>query len=145
MSSLKHLFTIKNIPNNKDDENVEIFNDIVNLKYKCGCKKYEIEFNELCPNKSKCKWCDNTYCRKSIIMLNVTNSICIDCWKNNIINIILKNSYIDVAFTIKNMLVYISKFQFVGNDVNDIKDDNDKILKYLISRFGKHDKSYIVD
>lgn len=145
MSSLKHLFTIKNIPNNKDDENVEIFNNIVNLKYKCGCKKYEVEFSELYPNKHKCEYCDNTYCWKSILKLNINTSICIDCWKNNIINIILKNSHIDVAFKIKNTLVYITKFQFVGNDINNIKDDNDKILKYLLNRFDKHDKSYIVD
>lgn len=76
MSSLKQLLIKNSIPNNTPDENMDIFDEIMKLKLKCGCNQYYLYKVEMYYKGEKCKLCNEMCCKNYIF-----SNICIDCIK----------------------------------------------------------------
>lgn len=77
MNNLKQLLIKNSIPNNTPEENIDIFDEIMKLEFKCGCNQYYEYIRKLHQYKAKtCNICGYLYCADAIKL-----SICIHCIK----------------------------------------------------------------
>lgn len=91
--SLKQMLILQSIANNTVDENLEIHNKILSLRFKCGCKQFKLKWSKISSKMETCNSCMITGCKHAFLR-NYTVALCMNCIKNEYIGIALKNNFL---------------------------------------------------
>lgn len=116
VKSLSQLLTLNKLANNSLEENKEIIERVMDLKFKCGCSKFYYYpmncQNLLFMGGKKCLNCDEECCDNKLY-----GGWCPKCIENNYINIIVK----------KNLNIYGNEPYYII-EVKAKNNNNDEII-----------------